>query len=122
MSQFVKGHHHHSRAVTADDLGIGDKLLFALLHGDRVDDGFALHALEASLNDMELGAVHHHGNTGDIWLSSDQIEKGRHGFLGVEQALIHVDVDDLRPVLHLVSRHIERFGILVILDQLAKPG
>jgi hypothetical protein len=33
----------------------------------------------------------------------DQLQERRHGIFGVEQAFVHVDVDDLRAVLDLVA-------------------
>ena len=38
--------------------------------------------------------------------------------LGVEQALVHVDVDDLRAVLDLLARDLDRGGIIAGHDQL----
>ncbi len=37
-----------------------------------------------------------------------------------DQPLVHVDVDDLRPVLHLVARDVERGGIVARGDELAE--
>ena len=33
-------------------------------------------------------------------------------FCGIEQAFVHVDVDDLRAIGDLIARHIERGGII----------
>ncbi len=41
-------------------------------------------------------------------------------FSEFEQPLVHVDVEDLRAVLHLGARHRERGLIVARLDQLAK--
>ncbi len=41
-------------------------------------------------------------------------------FCGIEQALVHVDVDDLRAVGDLIARHVERGGIIAGLDQFAE--
>ena len=40
--------------------------------------------------------------------------------LGIEQALVHVDVEDLRAVLDLLARDAQRRRIVVGLDQLAE--
>ncbi len=40
--------------------------------------------------------------------------------LGIEQALVHVHVDDLRAVLHLVARDRQRAGIVAGGDELAE--
>ncbi len=40
----------------------------------------------------------------------------------IEQALVHVDVDDLRAGRHLIARHVERGGEIAVLDQFAESG
>ena len=45
-----------------------------------------------------------------------------HRLLGVEQALVHVDVDDLRAVFHLLARDRERGRVVAGRDQLAELG
>jgi hypothetical protein len=51
---------------------------------------------------------------------SDEIEKRRHRFFGIEQALVHIDVDDLRAVLDLIARYRERRSKVTAGDQFAK--
>ena len=46
------------------------------------------------------------GHAGDVGLGGDEVEEGHHRLFGIEQALVHVDVDDLRAVLDLVARHL----------------
>ena len=60
------------------------------------------------------------GHLGDIRLGGDEIEEGRHGVLGIEQALVHVDVDHLGAVLDLVARDRQRGRIVAGGDQLAE--
>ena len=43
-------------------------------------------------------------------------------FCGIEQAFVHVDVDDLRAHRDLIARDIERGGKIAFLDQLAELG
>ena len=69
-----------------------------------------------------LGLVDHDRHAGDVGLGGDQVEEGGHGLLGVEQALVHVDVDDLRAVLHLAARDGQRRRVVARLDQLAEFG
>src|SRR5690606_33309911 len=57
---------------------------------------------------------------GDIGLGGDQVEKLHHRRLGVEHALVHVDVDDLGAVFHLLARDGERRLVVLRLDQLAE--
>ena len=62
----------------------------------------------------------HDGHAGDIRLGGDEVEEGHHRRLGIEQTLVHVDVDDLRAVLDLVARHLQRGGVVTGRDQLAE--
>ena len=48
------------------------------------------------------------------------MQKINHGALRIQQAFIHVDVDDLRAIRHLFARHIERGGEFAVLDEFAK--
>jgi hypothetical protein len=49
-----------------------------------------------------LRGVDHDRHAGDVRLRGDQVEEGDHRLDGVEHALVHVDVDDLRAVLDLL--------------------
>ena len=49
---FVKGHHNHSRTIGHAFAGVIEKRLFAFLHADRIDDGLARNAFQASLYDV----------------------------------------------------------------------
>ena len=72
-----------------------------------------------------LGAVDHHRDAGDLRLGRDVVEKRRHGLLGIEHALVHVDVDEVRAVADLLGRHLHRRGEIVVLDEareLRRPG
>jgi hypothetical protein len=94
----------------------------ALLHRDRIDDRLARNAFEARLDHFPLGAVDHHRHAGDIGLGGDQLEEGGHGVNGVEQPLVHVDVDDLRAVLDLLARDFDCLGVVAREDQLLERG
>jgi hypothetical protein len=48
-------------------------------------------------------------------------EKGRHRIFSVEQALVHVDVDDLRAIFDLLACDLDRGGIIVRENQLRTP-
>ena len=47
LAGLVEGHHDHRGAIAADQPGLFEELLFALLQADRIDDRLALHALRA---------------------------------------------------------------------------
>ena len=54
--------------------------------------------------------------------AATRLRKVGHGLLGIEQALVHVDVDDLGAGLDLLARHRQRGGIVARGDQLAEFG
>ena len=63
--------------------------------------------------------------TGTLAMSGSAAMRLRYStiaFFEVDQALIHVDVDDLRAVLDLVARHVERSGVVAGRDQLPEFG
>ena len=47
----------------------------------------------------------HHRHARDVRLGGDQVEEGGHRLFGIEQALVHVDVDHLGAVLDLLARY-----------------
>ena len=120
LALLVEGHDDDGGAVAAHLLGVLAERRLAFLHRDRVDDRLALHALQAGLDHRPFRRVDHDRHAGDVGLGGDQIEEGDHRLLGVEQALVHVDVDDLRAVRHLLARDVERGGVVAGRDQLAE--
>src|SRR6185503_19589061 len=118
LALLVERHDDDGGAVAADFPGVLDERLDAFLHRDRIDDRLAGDALQAGLDHAPLGAVDHDRHLGDVGLRRDQLEEGLHRLLGVEQALVHVDVDDLRTRFDLLARDVERGRIVAVEDQL----
>ncbi|XNM62465.1 hypothetical protein ACLK1T_10235 [Escherichia coli] len=52
LSLFVKGHYHHCRTVTTQELRVMDKGVDALFHRDRVNNAFALEYTSDLFNDI----------------------------------------------------------------------
>ena len=120
LAPLVKPHHHDGCAVAAHDAGLANELRLAFLEGDRIHHRLALQTFEPGYQHRELRGVDHHRHTRDVRLSHQQVEKRHHSGLRVEQAFVHVDVDDLGTVLDLIARDRERPGKIAGLDQLAK--
>ena len=118
LAVLVERHHHHGGAVAAHQPRLAQELGLAFLHRDRVDDALALQALQPGLDHAPLGAVDHHRDAGDVGLGGDQVEVVDHRLLGVEHALVHVDVEDLRAALDLLARDHDRLVEAVFQDQL----
>ncbi len=117
LALFVEGHHHHRRAVAAHQPRLAQEFGLAFLHRDRVDDALALQAFQAGLDHAPLRGVHHHRDPGDVRFRGDQVEVLDHRLLGIEQALVHVDVDHLRAILDLLPRHRHRLVQPAVQDQ-----
>lgn len=78
LALLVKGHHDNGRAIATAELGLANELVFAFLHGNRVDDCLTLHTTQARLDDAPLGAIDHDWNAGNVGLGGEQIQKPRH--------------------------------------------
>ena len=87
---------------------------------DRVHHRLALQAFQPGLDHREFRGVDHHRHARDVGLGRDQVEERRHRLLGIEQALVHVHVDDLRAVLDLIARDRERRRVVAGGDELAE--
>ena len=122
LALLIERHHHHRRAVSAHQPGLPQEFLLAFLHRDRVDDRLALHAFEPGLDHREFRRIDHHRHARDIRLRGDKVEELDHNGLRINEPLVHVDVDDLRAVRHLVARDDERAGIVARGDELAELG
>ena len=122
LAAFVEGHDDDGGSVAPDDARLADELILALLERDGVDDAFSLETLEAGLDDIEAGAVHHDWDAGDVGLGGEEFEVALHGGFGVEHTLVHVDVEDLGSVLDLLAG--DGDGVLVTLaaDETPEAG
>ena len=122
LAGLVERHDDDRGPIVADLAGMGEEFLLALLHADRIDDWLAGDAFETGLDHAPFRAVDHDRHAGDVGLGGDQLEEGDHRRLGVEQALVHVDVDDLGAVLDLLARYFDRGRVVVRHDQLLEAG
>ena len=108
LADLVERHHHHGRAVALHGARLGEEVRLALLEADRVGDAAPLHALEAGLDHAPLRAVDHDRDARDLGLGRDQVQEPGHHLLGVEHALVHVDVEDVGAAAHLIERDLDR--------------
>jgi hypothetical protein len=120
LANLVERHHDDGGAIGHHLARLLQERLLAFLHADRIDDRLARHALQAGFDHRPFGRVDHHRHARDVGLRADQLQEGRHGVLGIEQALVHVDVDDLGAVLNLLARDLDGLGIVARHDQLFK--
>jgi len=120
LSLLVESHHDHAGPVAPDQPCLGKKVGLPLLEGNRVHHALALDAAEAGLDDAPLRAVDHDGDARDLGLGGDEVQEMGHAGLGVEQAFVHVDVEQVGPRADLVQRDRERRFVVVGLDEPAK--
>ena len=122
LSDLVERHHHHGGAIGHAFARLLQKLLDAFLHADRIDDRLAGHAFEARLDDAPFGTVDHHRHAGDVGFGGDELQELDHRRFGIEQALVHVHIDDLRAVLDLLPGDLHRCGIVARHYELLELG
>ena len=120
LAGLVEGHDDDGRAIGAHQFRMMKEGFFAFLQRNGIDERLALHAFQARLDHLPFGAVDHHGHAGDIRLGGDEVEVFHHRLGRVDQALVHVDIDDLRAVRHLVAGDVEGGRIIARGDQLAE--
>jgi len=107
---FVERHHHDRGAIGAHQLGLTQEFGLAFLHRDRIDDPLALHAFQAGLDDREFRGIDHDWHARDVRLGGDEVEELDHRRRRIDEALVHIDVDDLGAVGDLIARHHQRAG------------
>src|SRR6516164_6705813 len=122
LAPFVEGHNDHGRSIALDEPGVLLEDLFAFLQADGVHHTLALDALQPRFNHAPLRAVNYDGDAGDVRFGGDEVEESSHRLLGVEEPLVHIDVDHLRAALHLLARHRKSFFVLAPEDQPGKLG
>ena len=118
----IKSHDHHRRPVGTAQARVMQEGFLALFQGNRVHHRLALNAFQPGLDHLPFRGIDHDRHPGDIGFRGDQVQVIDHGLFAVDQALIHVDVDDLGAVLDLIAGHIQRRREIAIGDQLAETG
>ena len=89
----------------------------ALFQGNGIDDALALHTHQSRFDDVPFRGVDHHRHAGDIRLGGNEIQEGRHLLARIEQAVVHVDINDLRPVFHLFPGNGEGFFVILLFNE-----
>ena len=122
LALFVEGHDDAGGAVAFDESGLVAEGFFAFFEADGVDDTFALDALKAGFEDVPFGGVDHDGYAGDIGFGHDEVEKAYHDGLGVDEAFVHVDVDNVGAAFDLLAGYLQGFVEVVFADEAGKFG
>ena len=117
LTFFIKGHDDHGGAVATQQARLMQEGFFAFLHGDGVHHPLALDAFETRLDHLPLGGVDHDRHLGNLRFRCHQVEEFHHALGGFKHPLVHVDVDDLGAVFHLIAGHIQSSVVILFLDQ-----
>ncbi len=117
LALLVEGHDHDGRPVAADQPRLLPEVGLPVLQGDRVDDRLALHAPQPGLDHLPARRVDHERDARDLGFGREQVQEGDHRGFGVEQPLVHIDVDDLGAAAHLLPRHLDRGLVVAVADQ-----
>ncbi len=120
LAFLVKRHNHHGSTVFAAQAGLLQKGLNPFFHGDRIDYRLALHAAQAGFDNGPFGAVDHDRHPGNIGLGGNHVQKAMHARNRIQHGLVHIDVDNLRPALHLLTRHGQGLVVFFFTDQAQK--
>ena len=101
---------------------MADEILLAFLERDRIDNPLALQALEARLDDLPFGGIHHDRHPCDVRLALQQVEEPRHHFLAIDQAVIEADIDHIRAIGDLLPDDFDRGLQFAGADELGELG
>ena len=116
----IECHHHHRSAVFQNVPRLPLELIYSRLQRDRVHDAFTLQAFQSGLDDFPLRRVHHERHLRHVRLAAEELQEARHRRDSINHPLVHADVYDVGPVLHLLPRHGHSLLVFVLLDQLRK--
>ncbi|EPY19858.1 5-methyltetrahydrofolate--homocysteine methyltransferase [Strigomonas culicis] len=117
LALLVEGHDDHGRAIAPDQRRLTQELRFAHLERDGVDERLALRALETRLHHVELGGVDHERHARDLRVGGQHVQEARHGDHAVDEAVVHVDVENHGAVLDLLAGDREAVLPLALLHQ-----
>ena len=117
LSLLVESHHHNGCAHAAADGGAMEEYLFALLEGNGVDNTLSLYATQGSLDDLPARGVNHHGHAGNVGFGGEQAQEMHHLGTAVKQAVVNIDVEHLRTILHLRAGNLEGCGIVLLANK-----
>ena len=117
LAFFVEEHHDYGGTEALHGECVFDKRFFAHLERDGVHDALALDALEAFFDNFEAGAIDHDRHAAYSRVGSNQVQESAHFGGGVEEAIVHVDVNDVGAVIDLLTGDVERFFVILLVDE-----
>ena len=117
LSLLVEAHHHDGGTIAHHIAGMADEDILAFLKRDGIDDALALAALQCGSDDIPARRINHNRYARDIGLGSNQLQEMRHFLAGIEQSVVHVDINHHGAVTDLLAGYGDSFIVLLLLDQ-----
>ncbi len=105
LAFLVEGHDDDGRPIALDEPSLFEELFLSLFETNRVDDPLALDALQPRFDDRPFRAVDHDRHFGDRGVGGDEVEEPCHRLLAVEEVRVHVHINDVGAVFHLLAGH-----------------
>ena len=106
LALLIKGHYHNSCTMLAQQSGLLNKELLSYLQGDRVHNTLALAPLQPSHDNLKLGCIQHKRNLGHLWVSDGNLDKLLHSSQTIQKTIIHIDINHMGTILHLLLGNI----------------
>ena len=120
LSLLVERHHHHSSPESSQFPCLSQKLLLAALQADAVHDALTLCVLQSLQNRRPVRRVDHEHRRSDSRFVGDIPHEVAHLLAAVQHGVVHVDVDDFRTALNLLSRHLCRLLVFLFRNESCK--
>ena len=113
----VECHHHHGGTEATDAAGMMQKHLLAFFQRNGIDDTLALQTLQSGLDHIPFRRVDHDRNAGNFRLRSQQIQESDHLLTGIEQSVVHIDIEHQSTVFHLFAGDAQSLFIFLFVDE-----
>ena len=120
LSFLVKSHHDRCSSQFFNQTGMLDKFLLSLFQRYGIYDRFTLQTLQPGFYHLPLRRINHHRNTCNIGFGHHQIQKNSHFFLGIQQPIIHININNQCTVFYLLTCNAQCLFVFLFVYQTKK--
>ena len=117
LSLLIETHHNNGSPQSLDHASMLQELLLTHFQADTIDDAFALQALQARFDHLKPTGIDHDGHPGNSRIGGQQIEEGRHFLTGIQQAVVHIDIHHIGPIIDLLSGDFQSLVVFLLVDE-----
>ena len=117
LTFLIESHDYSSSTQLLYHSGTFYKNPLSFLQRNGIDDRLSLQTFQACLYDFPLGRVYHNRNTGNLRFGHDEIQESLHFFLGIQQAVIHIHIDDQGSIFYLFTGNTQCFFVVLFVNQ-----